>query len=146
MAEAARPASRPISIVRHPIYAMLLPVPVVCFLGALVTDVAYLKSGGNLLWLSFSTWLLLAGLLFGVVAALVLLIDMVRSPGMRDGTGWAHLLFLSAALLVEFFSIFVHERDGWTAVVPIGLTLSIVGAALILIAGWLRRPATEDAR
>jgi hypothetical protein len=29
--------------------------------------------------------------------------------------------------------------------VPIGMTLSIVGAVLILIAGWLRRPALEVA-
>jgi hypothetical protein len=31
-------------------------------------------------------------------------------------------------------------------VVPIGLTLSIIGVALILIAAWLRRPAVEDVR
>jgi uncharacterized membrane protein len=64
---------------------------------------------------------------------------------MRSGVGWAHLLFFYSALLVELFSVFIHERDGWTAVVPIGMTLSIVGAVLILIAGWLRRPALEVA-
>jgi uncharacterized membrane protein len=63
MAEAvARPAVRPISIVRHPLYSMLLPVPVVCFIGVLLTDIAYVESDGNLIWLAFSSWLLLAGL------------------------------------------------------------------------------------
>ncbi len=147
MAEAvARPAVRPISIVRHPIYALLLPVPVVCFIGVLMTDIAYLNSGGNLLWLNLSTWILLAGLLVGFLAAIVLLIDFVRSPAMRDGTGWAHLLIFYAALLAELFNIFIHERDGWTAVVPIGITLSIIGVVLILVAGWLRRPAVDAAR
>ena len=140
---AKRAASRPISIVRHPLYAMLLPVPLVCFIGALLTDVAYLKSGGNLIWLAFSSWLLLAGLLFGAIAALVLLIDFVRSPAIRSGRGWGNLLLFYAALLVELFSIFVHERDGWTAVAGLGLILSIVGAVLILIAAWLRQPAAE---
>jgi uncharacterized membrane protein len=65
---------------------------------------------------------------------------------MRTGAGWAHLLFFYAALLVELFSVFIHERDGWTAVVPIGLAASIIGAVLILIAAWLRRPALEVVR
>jgi uncharacterized membrane protein len=142
----ARRPIRPIAIIRHPIYAMLFPVPVVCFLGALLTDIAYVESDGGLMWLAFSSWLLLAGLAFGAIAALVLLIDVIRSPGMRTGAGWAHLLFFYAALLVELFSVFIHERDGWTAVVPIGLTASIIGAVLILIAAWLRRPALEVAR
>lgn len=142
---AERPV-RPIAIVRHPLYSMLLPVPVVCFLGVVLTDLAYLGSGGNLVWLDFSSWLLLAGLVFGLLGAIVLLIDIVRSRGMRTGTGWAHLLFFYAALLVELFSMFIHQRDGWTAVAGLGLALSIIGAVLVLIAAWLHRPAVEVVR
>jgi len=40
----------------------------------------------------------------------------------------------------------VHSRDGWTAVVPLGLILSMVGAALILVVGWLSRRVVESAR
>src|SRR5438067_3611173 len=116
---------RAITIVRHPVSAMLLPVPAVCFLGVLLTDIAYVCSDGNPIWLAFSSWLLFAGLLVGAIAAIVLLIDFARSPAMRATTGWAHLLLFYAALLVGLLSIFVHERDGWTAVVPIGMTLSI---------------------
>ena len=142
---AVRREARLVAVARHPIYSMLFPVAVVCFIGALLTDIAYVQSDGNLLWLAFSSWLLLAGLLVGAIAALVLLIDFIRADGLRSGAGWAHLLLFYAALLVELFSIFVHERDGWTAVVPIGLGLSIAGVLLILIAGWLRRPALEVA-
>ena len=142
----ARPATRPISIVRHPIYSMLLPVPVVCFVGALITDLSYLCSGGNFFWLDFSNWLLVAGVVFGVVAAIVLLVDLIRSRAMRSGYGWAHSLFLLAALLVGLLNMFVHNRDGWTAVAGTGLILSIAGAVLILIAGWLHRPALEVVR
>ena len=142
---AGRPV-RPIAIARHSIYSMLLPVPVICFTGVLLADIAYLNSGGNLVWLDFSSWLLLAGLVSGVIAAIILLIDAIRSPAMRAGPGLAHLLFFYLALLVELFSMFVHQRDGWTAVAGLGLTLSIIGALLILIAGWLRRPAVEPVR
>jgi uncharacterized membrane protein len=142
---AERPV-RPIAIVRHSIYSILLPVPVVCFLGVLLTDVTYLNSGGNLVWLDFSSWLLLAGLVFGAIAALVLLIDFIRNPAMRRGAGWAHILIFYLGLLVELLSIFVHERDGWTAVAGLGIVLSIIGAALILVAAWLHRPAVEAVR
>ena len=134
-------APRSLAIARHPIYSMLFPIPVVCFVGVLLTDVAYVESDGNLLWLAFSSWLLLAGLLLGAIAAIVLLIDFLR--GVRRRGGWAHLLLFAAAWLVELLNVFIHERDGWTAVVPIGLALSIAGTFLILVAGWLRRPGVE---
>jgi len=124
------------SIEGRPIYSMLLPIPVVCFVGTLLTDISYLNSGGNLLWLEFSTWLNAAGLLFGTIAGVVLLIDTIRSS-----LSWAPFLLLLAALVVEFFSALVHSRDGWTAVAGAGLILSIVGAVLILISGWLWQPA-----
>lgn len=134
-------AGRPVRLVviaRHPLYAMLLPIPVVCFIGALLTDLAYLNSGGNLLWLNFSSWLLAAGLLFGAIAGIILLIDVLR--GIR---GWLPFLLLLAAWIVELINSFVHARDGWTAVAGTGLILSTIGAALVLLAGWLWRSAVE---
>ena len=135
---------RSISIVGRSIYGMLLPVPVVCFLGALLSDLAYTGSGGNLVWLDFSNWLLLFGLIFGVIAAIVLLIDFVRSAAVPSRAGWTQPLFFYAALVVELFNAFVHDRDGWTAVAGTGMILSVLGALLILIAGWLHRPAVVE--
>lgn len=137
---AGRPA-RPIAIVRHPIFSMLLPIPVICFVGALLTDLSYLGSGGNLLWVNFSSWLLAAGLFFGAVALLILLID-----GLRGAAAWPAFALLLAAWVVEFINSLVHARDGWTAVAGMGLVLSIVGALLALIAGWLGRRVVEVIR
>ena len=123
---------RPISIADRPISGMLISIPIVCFIGNLLTDLSYLGSGGNLTWLYFSTWLNAAGLLFGAIAAVVLLIDTVRGS-----VRWATLLFLAAAWVIEFLSALVHARDGWTAVAGLGVILSIIGVLLILISGWL---------
>lgn len=128
----SRRAVRPVAIVGHPLYSIILPVPVVCFLGALLTDLSYWGSGGNLIWVNFSSWLIAAGLVFGAIAAVLLLIDLIR--GSR---GWARLGLLLAAWIVELINALVHARDGWTAVVPLGLTLSIIGTLLILVSGWL---------
>jgi uncharacterized membrane protein len=145
MAEArSRSANGPISVIRRPLSSMLLPIPVVCFLGALLTDFTYMNSSGNLIWVNFSSWLLAAGLLFGAFAGLVLLIDAIRGAA-----SWIQFGLLLVAWIVEFINSLVHARDGWTAVVPLGLTLSIIGAVLILVTGWLgqsvRYPVVREA-
>jgi uncharacterized membrane protein len=134
-------AERPISIARHPITAMLLPIPIICFTGALLTDLSYQCSGGNLLWVNFSSWLIAAGLLFGALAGIFLLIDFFRLR-----RRWAPFGLLLAALVVELVNSLVHARDGWTAVVPLGLILSIVGVVLILLGGWLSRSMRYSGR
>ena len=139
MAETVAPRPvRPISIVRHPIYSLFLPVPIVCFVGALITDLSYLDSGGNLLWVNFSAWLLAAGLVFGVFALIILLIDAICGSA-----AWLAFSLLLAAWMVEFINSLIHARDGWTAVAGLGLILSIMGAVLVLVAGWFSRRAVE---
>jgi len=144
MAEIAERERRPIGFARHPAYSILLPVPVVCFAGALLTDIVYVATE-YFMWLNFSSWLLVAGLVSGLVAGIVLLIDFVRLREVRVGVGWAHLLLFFGAWLVELVNMLVHNRDGWTAVVPLGLIFSVVGLAMILAAGWLWRPVEARA-
>jgi uncharacterized membrane protein len=133
----AQAAAERLSVFPHPIYSILLAVPIVCFAGGLVTDLVYSSSDGNLLWLDFSSWLIAAGLVFGGVAGLALIIELIRSVRLRRAVGpSASLLLLLAAWIVELINSFVHARDGWTAVVPLGLVLSIAGVVLILISGW----------
>jgi len=120
----------------HPYSSLLLPVPIVCFVGALLTDVAYVNSGGNLQWLNFSSWLLAAGLAFGGIAVVLALVDLARLRQLRGHWGWSAFGLLVASLVVEFINSLIHARDGWTAVVPTGLTLSAIGALLVLTCGW----------
>ncbi|MBD8679860.1 DUF2231 domain-containing protein [Sphingomonas sp. CFBP 13720] len=134
MAKSVNPA--PIRLVghrAHPLYPALLPVPIVCFVGALITDLAYIASA-EMMWLDFSSWLLLAGLIGGGVAGVLLIVELVRAKDRRALL--PHFLLLLAAWVVEVFNSFIHARDGWTAVVPAGLSLSIVASVLGLLAGW----------
>lgn len=135
--------ARPIAVARHPILSIFLPIPVVCFLGAVLTDLTYANSAGNLLWVNFSSWLIAAGLAFGAIALVILFVD-----ALRGSVGWLAFLLVAAAWIVEFINALIHARDGWTAVVPLGMILSIIGALLILIGGWLARStrAVGDAR
>jgi uncharacterized membrane protein len=128
---------RRVGIAGHPYSALFLPIPIVCFVGGLITDVAYSNSGGNLLWLNFSCWLLAAGLLFGVIAAILMAVDLARLRQLRTTLGWSSFALLIVTLLLELINSFVHARDGWTAVVPAGMILSAIGAVLIMTHGWL---------
>ena len=145
MAETAQTRRGPrTGVVRHPISAILLPIPIICFIGALATDLAYDGSGGNLIWVNFSSWLIATGLLFGGILIVLMLIDMFRLPELRSSEGWAGFVLLVAAWVVELINSLVHTRDGWTAVVPLGLILSTVGALQILMYGWLWHEARYD--
>lgn len=138
-------AAAPIAILGHPIYTMFLPVPIVGFTAALITDLAY-RGTAQMLWQDFSIWLITSGLVVGAIAALVLLFDFLsRSVVRRSTAGRMHALLFIAALIVELFNALVHSRDGWTAVVPTGLTLSIIGTVLILVTGWLWQSARAAA-
>ena len=64
----------------------------------------------------------------------MLIVEFCASHAIRAGVGWAHLVLFFAALVVELFSMLIHTRDGWTAVVPTGMTLSILGVILLLCA------------
>jgi len=120
--------------VAAPIYLLLFPIPVVLFIAALVTDIAYAKTA-SITWLNFSEWLIAAGLVFGVLAAIALIVEFCASRAIRSGRiGWTHLVLFFVALVVELFNALIHTRDGWTAVVPTGMTLSILGVLLLLAA------------
>ena len=135
-----RNAHAPLGAVNHPIYPALLPVVVVCFTAVVATDLVYL-SNPDMMWIDFSSWLLLAGLVFGGLAGVVLIIDMIRLGGERRRALLPHFVLLFAAWVVEVFNSFVHARDGWTAVVPAGITLSAIAAILALAAGWFWQAA-----
>lgn len=122
----------------HPIYSALLPIPILCFIGALITDITYSRAP-EMMWLDFSSWLLLAGLIGGGVAGVVLVVDLVRAGHGRRKSLTPHFALLLAAWIVEVFNSFVHARDGWTAVVPGGLVLSVIAVVLSLLAGWFWR-------
>jgi len=148
MSEVIEYRERGVTRVIAPIYLLLFPIPVVCFVAALVTDIAYANSA-YLMWLHFSEWLIAAGLAFGGLAALVLLVEFFASRAIRTGSiGWTHLVLFYAALVVELINALIHTIDGWTAVVPTGMTLSVIGALLALaaVATLFRVPVTWVAR
>jgi uncharacterized membrane protein len=125
------------AIAGHAILTILASFPIACFTLALVTDITYWRTS-YLLWLEFSTWLLLAGIVFGVAAALFGAIYVL----VRFGTGalrfgWLPVIGTLIVLILAFFNNLVHAADGWIAIMPWGLTLSVLTVLAMLVTVWL---------
>lgn len=127
------------AIAGHPIHAILIPFPIACFTLTLLTDIAYWRTS-NLLWLHFSEWLLFAGLVFGALAAVAGAVDLlVRREVRSQAPAWPHAIGGVIVLCLAIVNSLFHARDGWTAVVPWGLTLSAVTVLVMIIANWFGR-------
>lgn len=101
-------------------------------LSALFTDYMY-WSNALMQWANFSAWLIAGGLMLALVAAIVLGLELAlkRAGPIR----WPDFVLLAAATIISIVNVFVHTRDGWTSVVPTGITLSVLVSILLVIAG-----------
>jgi uncharacterized membrane protein len=52
---------------------------------------------------------------------------------------WLAVLGGIVVLLLATVNSFIHTTDGWTAVVPLGLTLSIVTVLFMIVTAWFGR-------
>jgi uncharacterized membrane protein len=124
------------SILGHPIHPMLVPVPITCFVGALITDIVYAQTAA-MQWANFSVWLITIGLLVSVLVVLAGLIDFLGDRRIRRiGASWIHGAVNGLALVLSIFNAFVHSRDAYTSVVPTGLILSAIVVVLLAIGAW----------
>lgn len=77
------------SVSRHvpgPLHATLLGGTVPLFLGALLSDLAYLRSY-HVQWSNFAAWLIAGGLLFGGLAMFFALVNLARAHKDRASAG-----------------------------------------------------------
>jgi uncharacterized membrane protein len=124
-------------IAGHPLHALLVPIPMTCFLGTLVTDIAYAETA-NMQWANFSAWLLTAGLIVALFAVIAGFIDFLGDRRIRDLRAvWIHAIGNAVALILAIVNAFVHSRDAYTSVVPTGLILSILTVLILLVTAWM---------
>lgn len=120
----------------HPIHGILSAYPLAFFTGALVTDIAYLNTA-NMQWANFSVWMIAGGLLMGVLAAIVGIVDAIANRGRaRARRPWPHSVGTLLMMALALLNAFIHSRDAWTSVVPTGIILSVVVSILALATSW----------
>ncbi|HEY1724565.1 MAG TPA: DUF2231 domain-containing protein [Steroidobacteraceae bacterium] len=137
----ADPTARPhprstASVAGHPFHVMLVPIPIVCFIATLVTDIVYWQTA-NMLWADMSAWLLTAGLIISVFAIVAGLIDFLGDPRIRElRAAWIHVVGNVLAIALSIANAFIHTRDAYSSVVPTGIILSALVVLILLVTGW----------
>ncbi|CAA0096767.1 Uncharacterised protein [Starkeya nomas] len=129
----------PAVFIAPPIHPTLAAAPATCFVGALLTDLAYWRSAE--MWADFSAWLISAGVVLGWLFLIAGLIEIALRPSVRIREGiWLYIAGNLVVLVLATLNMLVHTRDAWTSVVPWGLFLSaatfvaLIGTASF---GWL---------
>src|SRR3954467_6310370 len=120
------------SIAGHPIHPMLIPFPVVFMVTALVTDLVF-WSTGYALGATASMWLLGAGIIMALVAALFGFTDFVGDARIRGiSDAWQHLIGNLVAVVLVLINWFIRYNSGAAAgVFPWGFWISLITVLLL---------------
>ena len=121
----------------EPLHRILVTFSIAYFAAAFVTDLVYWQNAA-VMWESFSDWLITGGLIMAGFAAIAFVIDFVRGKQVRT-TAWPQAVGYALAVLLSLLNAFVHSRDGYSAVVPTGLTLSGLVVVILLFTSWAGR-------
>lgn len=124
------------SLAKHPLHPMIIPFPIAFLSGALVTDVVWWARATEF-WAQMSFWLIAAGVVTGVLAAILGLVDFLTIERVRaHAAGWIHLGGNALALILAAINLWLRWDDMTTAVMPWGIVLSVVIVILLTIGGW----------
>jgi len=122
-------------IADHPIHPMLIPFPIVCFVGAFVTDVVY-SQNQDPGWATASNWLLGVGLVMAALAAVAGLTDYLGDERIRRlGDALKHMLANVAAVVLEAVNL-VLRLDNPDFADSTGIWISGVVVLILLYSGW----------
>ena len=120
---------------RRPLFPTLMTFPAACFIGALITDIAYARTF-QMTWETFSVWLITVGL---VVAGVAVVIGLFQAFVQHRWPTRVQMLGYAVVLILSLFNAFIHSRDAYTSVVPEGLVLSGLVVVVLLVMGVLGR-------
>jgi uncharacterized membrane protein len=121
----------------HPIHPILIPFPLGLLTTSVVFDVVYLLTGDGK-WSGISFWMIAAGVIGGLAAAVFGLIDWLAIPsGTRaKSVGlWHGSVNVVVVALFSVSWLFRLDAPGEPGIAPI--VLSFVGVGLASLGGWL---------
>lgn len=125
-----------VAVAGHPLHPAIITLPIGLLVTAPVTDIAYWFLG-DVFWARASFWLIVGGLVTGLVAAITGLLDFIRIGRVRKHTaGWAHMYANVTALVVTAINLGLRVGDPVENLLFTGLVLSVIVATLLGISGW----------
>jgi uncharacterized membrane protein len=129
------------SIAGHPIHPMIVPFPLALWTTSFVADVIYYFFRHNTSLLIISKFLLAAGCLGAIAAAVPGIIDWlaISNSKVKRIANW-HARLNVIALIIFAASLYLRMKAGapWVGhSLKVPFLLSLVGVVLVSISGWL---------
>jgi uncharacterized membrane protein len=125
-----------VAIAGHPLHPLIVTFPIAFLVGAFGTDVGYWLTGDPF-WARASLWLLGAGFVSGIVAALSGMLDFLKIDRVRKRrAGWIHMLGNVLALSLTLVNWVTRWGKSAEAILPTGLIISLIVASLLGVTGW----------
>jgi uncharacterized membrane protein len=121
----------------HPVHQMLIVFPLGLLATSAVFDILYLATGSGA-WSEVSFWIMLAGVVGGLIAAVFGLIDWLAiPPGTRAFAVGALHGIGNVIVLALFFTSWFFRTDHPQQPRLAEIILSFAGVGLALVTGWL---------
>jgi len=128
-----------IKVLGHPVHPMLIVFPLGLLAMSFIFDIIYLASDDGRSFALTSYYMISAGIIGGLVAAVFGTIDWLGLP--RDSRAWKVGLIHGAGnalvVLLFFFSWLVRRNNGYMDPGIAPVILSFVGVSVAMFAGWL---------
>jgi uncharacterized membrane protein len=136
MAENKTGISSTVNKAWHPIHPMLVPFPITFLASALLTDIAYWGSLNDF-WARASFWLIVAGLVVGLLAGLTGAIDYLTIQRAREHrAGKIHAAGNITGVILSAINLAIRWGDREAPILWTGLLLSLIIAAILTVTGW----------
>lgn len=136
----AKPRQRSIksraSLAGHPLHPVMIHFPVAALMALVASDLAFWYTNDPF-WMRTGLWLAGVGAFGGWIASTAGIIDLVTVARIRRLiTGWSHAIVAVVMLSLASLNWLLRFNDP-SAILPWGLAISLVTAALIALTGWL---------
>lgn len=124
-------------VLGHAVHQMLIPYPLALLTTAIVFDVVHLMTG-NPQWATVSFWMIAAGIIGGLAAALFGLIDWTAIPRSTRAKRVGVIHGLGNVVMVGLFAAsWLLRRADPGDPSTTAIAISLVGGALSLYTAWL---------
>ncbi|HDZ45683.1 hypothetical protein LCGC14_0097970 [marine sediment metagenome] len=124
------------SLAGHPLHPVMIHFPVAALMALVASDLAFWYTSDPF-WMRTGLWLAGVGAFGGWIASVAGIIDLVTVKRIRRLiTGWSHAIVAVVMLSLASFNWLLRLNDP-SAIMPWGLTVSLITGGLIALAGWL---------